>query len=397
MNSRMVKRRAITITLTLTVPTVAALSLHSTHLRAREIPQVSLLRTPHGGIQPQTVLDRDGALHMIYFKGDASAGDIEYVRRSADRKHFSQPIRVNSEPESAVAIGTVRGPQIALGRNGRVYVIWFGSRERSGNAPDTMPVFFSRLNNSGKAFEPQRNLMQYAKGGDGGLSIAADTLGDVYAVWHAMGAEPGEGHRRVYLARSADDGRTFAREVPISPPALGACGCCGMRAFADERGTLFVLYRAAAESVHRDMTLLISTDQGVTFHDTTVGPWELNACPMSTAYLSEGGKRVLAAWETAGQVYFDSVEPVSLKVTAPIAAPGESDNRKHPAVAANVKGQVLMVWTEGTGWSKGGSLAWKLLDNTGKPTKAEGYAPGVPVWGLPSVFADRKGNFTIIY
>ncbi|PYT41531.1 MAG: hypothetical protein DMG45_12875 [Acidobacteria bacterium] len=62
-----------------------------------------------------------------------------------------------------------------------------------------------------------------------------------------------------------------------------------------------------------------------------------------------------------------------------------------------MNGQVLMVWTEGTGWSKGGSLAWKLLDNTGKPTKAEGYAPGVPVWGLPSVFADRKGNFTIIY
>ena len=251
------KRRAITISLAMTLATVTSLSVHSRHVRARGIAQITLLRTPHEGIQPQTVLDRNGVLHMIYFKGDASAGDIEYVRRSADRKHFSQPIRVNSEPESAVAIGTVRGPQIALGRNGRVYVIWFGSRERSGNAPDTMPVFFSRLNNSGKAFEPQRNLMQYAKGGDGGLSIAADTLGDVYAVWHAMGAEPGEGHRRVYLARSADDGRTFAREVPISPPALGACGCCGMRAFADERGTLFVLYRAAAESVHRDMTLLI--------------------------------------------------------------------------------------------------------------------------------------------
>src|SRR2546430_1605384 len=215
----MVKRRAITITLTLTVPTVAALSLHSTHLRAREIPQVSLLRTPHGGIQPQTVLNRDGALHMIYFKGDASAGDIEYVRRSADRKHFSQPIRVNSEPESAVAIGTVRGPQIALGRNGRVYVIWFGSRERSGNAPDTMPVFFSRLNNSGKAFEPQRNLMQFAKGGDGGLSIAADTLGDVYAVWHAMGAEPGEGHRRgCFCGCAAEGGGFFWRGAPFPPP-----------------------------------------------------------------------------------------------------------------------------------------------------------------------------------
>ncbi len=54
------------------------------------IPQITLLRTPHGGIQPQTELDRDGVLHMIYFKGDASAGDIEYVERQpgarGDRK-----------------------------------------------------------------------------------------------------------------------------------------------------------------------------------------------------------------------------------------------------------------------------------------------------------------------
>jgi len=49
----------------------------------------------------------------------------------------------------------------------------------------------------------------------------------------------------VYLARSTDDGKTFAREVPISPAALGACGCCGMRAFADERGVVFILYRTA--------------------------------------------------------------------------------------------------------------------------------------------------------
>ena len=391
------KRRAIAINLTLTLAMVPSLSIHSRNVRAHGIPQITLLRTPHEGIQPQTVLDHDGVLHMIYFKGDASAGDIEYVRRAADAKDFSQPIRVNSEPESAVAIGTVRGPQMGVGRNGRVYVIWFGSRPHSGDPSDTMSVFFSRLNNSGKAFEPQRNLMQYAKGGDGGLSIAADTLGDVYTVWHAMGPEPGEGHRRVYLARSTDDGKTFARELPISPARLGACGCCGMRAFADERGTLFVLYRAAAESIHRDMTLLISTDHGAMFRETTVGPWELNACPMSTAYLSEGGKRVLAAWETAGQVYFDSVDPVSIKPSAAIAAPGDSNKRKHPAVAASVNGQVLLVWTEGTGWSKGGSLAWQLFDDAGKLATAEGFAPGVPVWGLPSVCADRKGHFTIVY
>jgi len=312
-------------------------------------------------------------------------------------QEFSRPIRVNSEPRSAVAIGTVRGPQIALGRNARAYVVWFGSRAQSGGLTDTMPVFFSRLNDSRTGFEPQRDLMQYARGGDGGLSVAADAHGDVYVVWHAMGAEPGEDHRRVYLARSTDDGNSFAREVPISPATLGACGCCGMRAFADERGTLYVLYRAAAQSVHRDMTLLMSTDQGSTFRAARVDSWELNACPMSTAYLSEGGRQVFAAWEKAGQVYFEEIQRDLAKVPPAFTAPGEGTNRKHPAIAANANGVVLLAWTEGTGWLKGGSLAWQLFDSAGRAASAQEHAPGVPVWGLPSAFADRQGNFTIVY
>src|SRR5260370_671623 len=179
--------------------------------------------------------------------------------------------------------------------------------------------------------------MQYARGGDGGLSVAADARGDVYVVWHAMGAEPGEDRRRVYLARSTDDGKTFAREVPISPATLGACGCCGMRAFADERGTLYVLYRAAEESVHRDMTLLMSTDHGSTFRAVRVDSWELNACPMTTATLTEGESQVLAAWEKAGQVYFEEVERGADKVPTILAAPGEGAHRKHPASAANAE------------------------------------------------------------
>jgi hypothetical protein len=390
-------RRTITIAFCLTFVTIPVLCVHSKHVRAGETSQVTLLRTPHEGIQPQTVLDRDGVLHMIYFNGDASGGDIEYVSRKPNGKDFWEPIRVNSQPGSAIAIGTVRGPQLAVGRNGRVYVIWFGSQAGSGDPSNSMAVFFSRLNDSHAAFEPQRNLMQYATGGDGGISIAADAHGDVYAVWHAAGAEPGESHRRVYLARSTDEGKTFAREMPISPASLGACGCCGMRAFADDHGTLFILYRAAAASVHRDMTLLASTDQGQTFRTTRVGPWELNACPMSTAYLSEGGHRLLAAWETAGQVYFSSIDPISLRLSAATPAPGESNKRKHPAVTASVNGQVLLAWTEGTGWSKGGSLAWQLFDGTGKAAGGQHSASGVPVWGLPSIFVDHQGNFTIFY
>jgi hypothetical protein len=391
------KRTRIAIATALLLALFAAIVVHSIRASASPTHKITLLRTPHEGIQPQTVLDHNNVLHMIYFKGDAAAGDIEYVKRGPAASDFSQPIRVNSGPRSAVAIGSVRGPQLAVGRNGRAFVIWFGPQTPAADPDSTMPVYFARLNDSGNAFEPQRNLMQYAKGGDGGISVAADTLGNVYSVWHAMGDVPGEDHRRVYLAHSSDDGKNFAREVPVSPAVLGACGCCGMRAFVDQRGTLSILYRAAAQNIHRDITLLVSTDHAASFRASNVAPWELNACPMSTAYLSEGGRQVLAAWEKAGEVYFDRIDPASFKLSPSIAAPGESNNRKHPAVAATADGQTLLAWTEGTGWSKGGSLAWQLFDNSGSPTGEIGRAPGIPVWGLPSVFADSQGNFTIVY
>jgi hypothetical protein len=377
--------------------THAALIVSAIHDKGSVAPQVLVLRTPNAGIQPQTVLDGDDTLHVIYFKGDASGGDIEYVSSGRNRADFSKPIRVNSLPGSALAIGTVRGPQMAIGRNGRVYVIWFGPQEKGGDSTATSPVFFARLNDSGRAFEPQHNIMQYAKGGDGGITVAADMRGNVYAVWHASGAEPGEDHRLVYLAHSADDGKSFDRETPISPPETGACGCCGMRALADKSGTLYVLFRAAAKSVHRDMTLLVSADRGRTFRTIDLDPWDLNACPMSTAYLSEVGRKIFAAWERGGQVYFEKINGNPFTPSQPIEAPTEGKNRKHPAIVANADGQTLFVWTEGTAWAKGGSLAWQLFDKDGKPLGAIGYSAGVPVWDLPSAFADRLGNFTIMY
>ena len=40
------------------------------------------------------------------------------------------------------------------------------------------------LSDEGSAFEPQRNVMQFAEGLDGGGSVAADVQGNVYVAWH---------------------------------------------------------------------------------------------------------------------------------------------------------------------------------------------------------------------
>src|SRR6266566_866925 len=80
-------------------------------------PLVVERRVPDGGIQPQAAVDDHGTVHLIYFRGDPSHGDVFYVRSTDGGTTFSPAIQVNHQPGSAIATGSVRGAQIAVGRN----------------------------------------------------------------------------------------------------------------------------------------------------------------------------------------------------------------------------------------------------------------------------------------
>ncbi len=266
---------------------------------------VKLIATPDDGIQPQAAVDSKGVVHLIYFKGDPKGGDIFYVHREPMQKEFSKPLPVNSQPHTAMAMGTIRGAQLAVGKSGRVHVAWDGmgagislhphagqgadhtghsraTREASG---DQHPLYYTRLNDAGTAFEPERNVITYAYGLDGGSSVAADPLGNVYVTWHAPqpGNTNGEAGRAVFVAGSIDEGKTFHRETLATSKSTGACACCGMRALADSSGALYILFRAAGEKVNRDETLLISHKPGDPFEIAYAHEWKITTCPMSSA------------------------------------------------------------------------------------------------------------------
>ena len=359
---------------------------------------VTLMRVPVGGLQPQVAVDRSGAVHLIYFTGEPAHGDIFYARGDGG-PGFSAPVRVNTHSGSAIAVGNVRGAQLAVGRNGRVHVAWLGSDRAEPRATGgATPMLYARSNPGDGTFQPERNLIQFATGLDGGGSLAADGAGNVYVAWHAGGPNAkGEADRRVWVARSTDDGQTFPAETPAFDPGTGACGCCGMRAFADRRGGIYMLYRSATEMVHRDTYLLASEDHGATFAGTKLQEWNIGACPMSTFAMAEGPGSVLAAWETAGRVYWSRIERGSARITTPIAAPGAETNQKHPAIAGNDRGQTILVWTEGMAWSRGGSVVWQVYDEDGTPMADRGRSDGVPAWSLVAAYVRRDGGFIILY
>lgn len=363
-------------------------------------PSVRIEKTPHAGLQPQAITDGQGHLHLLYFAGDPRAGDLFYVRRDAGKHAFSPPIRVNSGAGSAIAVGTIRGGHLALGKNGRVHVAWNGSSKAEPKNPIAgQPMLYARMADDAKYFEPQRNLMTQSAILDGGGTLAADSLGNVCVAWHAQGRDnaKGEENRKVWVSVSNDDGKTFAAEKRAFDEPTGACGCCGMRGFADSRGNLLFLFRAASEKINRGMTLLHSADQGKTFRGLALDNWKILTCPMSSEAFAEGPKGVVAAWDNDGQIFFARIGDAADAKQPPQSAPGKGGDRKHPALAFNKDGEMLLAWTEGTGWMRGGALAWQRYDRQGKAIES-GRRPGaVPVWGLPAVVAEPDGRFTILH
>jgi hypothetical protein len=364
------------------------------------VPAVRTMRVPDGGIQPQVVVGPSSRVHLIYFKGN-DRGDIYYVSSTDGGKTFSKPIRINSTSNSVIAAGSVRGAHIALGKDERVHVAWMGDRKQTIDGVDAMPMLYTRMNDSGTAFEHERNVISQKVGLDGGGSIAADRMGNVYVTWHAPPTPgAGEQNRTIWIAKSSDNGATFAPEQRAWDEATGACGCCGMRAFADSDGDLFILYRAAKQGMNRDMYVLEKPAKDQNFSGAKVADWKIGACVMSTAFFAQTKSGVLAAWEAQKQVYFGYLNPAGPKAERITAAPGNGSakNRKHPVLASNSKGDVLLAWTEDTAWAKGGTVAWQVYDADGKAIEeARGKVDGLPVWSLPAAFADAHGDFVVLY
>ncbi|MBL9133281.1 MAG: exo-alpha-sialidase, partial [Verrucomicrobiaceae bacterium] len=254
------------------------------------------------------------------------------------------------------------------------------------------PLLYARSLDGGVTFEPQRDLRADTQALDGGASVAASIEGAVFIIWHGApaGAEPGEINRRIFILKSADNGKTFAAPQIANADDPGVCACCSLKAFITPAGELFTLYRAARDKTQRDVVLLTSRDGGATFQHRDVGRWAINACPMSSFSAVTRGTQTRGAWESEGKVFTALLDGTSDALAV------SEDQARHPALAINSKGETLIAWSIGTGWQKGGRLGWLVLDASGKPTTQRGIQPGVPVWDFSASYAEGE-NFVVLY
>ncbi len=350
------------------------------------------VRVPDGGIEPQAAVDGKGTIHLIYYKGPDNRGDLFYTT-TTDGKTFTPALQVNSQKGSALSVGSVRGAQMALGRDGRVHVAWMGSSIAEPKAPgNATPLLYTRMGLDG-AFEPQRNVIGKQIGLDGGPSIAADDAGHVYIAWHAPGrANAGEADRRVWVARSINDGGAFEPEIQVA--GQGVCACCSLKIAIDPDGKLFGVFRQAKEKTQRGTVYFGYGMLGNVSFEREIAPMQSGKCILSTFALGQAADARILGYETAGEVFLNLIPKAGPSRAKEISV-GEG---KHPSIAINAKGDILVARAVGTGWAKGGSIAWQIFDAAGEPKADQaGTANDLPAWSYPAAVAKPDGGFVIFY
>lgn len=364
-------------------------------------PSVRIERLSPGAVQPQVAVDGHGGLHRIFLQGDPAAADVFYQRRKpSDSNGWSQPVRVNTEPGSAIAIGTIRGPSIAVGGTNWIHVLWNGSSKSRWKSTNGSPLLYSRAPISAATFSEELPVARSTRHLDGGGAIAADGEGRVFAFWHASGptVPDGEQHRRVFVSASEDNGAHFTAERAISPENLGACGCCGLAAGIGASHELYVVFRSATPDGSRDTALLTSRDGGVRFDTSILDRWKASQCPMSLPSMDLSAGATTFLWETGPNIFWTDASALSQPRTLPANVEGKG-RRKHPVSVRTREGYSLLAWSEGTGWQKGGYVGWQLRRPEGTILATErSPSMDLPVWSRPAVYFDAMANtFVLVY
>ena len=188
-------------------------------------------------------LGTDGALYVAWTEYEGAL----WVRRSSDGgRTFPGRLRINDAKPA-------RGPALAIGPKGVVYLAWTV-------ADETADIRVARSTDGGSSFSAPA-IVARSEGYSDAPKLAVDAAG----VLHVVYAE----RQRILYSRSTDGGRRFTAPRDISGmnagfPSLGL----------DGKGNLYVLWERFADSPvrPRGLALALSDDGGATFRSPVLVP-----------------------------------------------------------------------------------------------------------------------------
>lgn len=270
------------------------------------------------GQMPSLAKDDKNNLHLVYGTGDS----VMHSSSSNNGKSFSLPTLVAVLP--GLAASHMRGPQIAPTSEGL-------SAIASNSAGD---IFSYVMDNKGRWSETARVNDADTVAKEGLMALSADGL-NAFAVWLDL---RGNGHNKIFGARSNDGGKSWSRNFLIySSPDGSVCECC-KPSTVRKGNDVYVMFRNWLNG-NRDLYLVHSSDGGNTFGQAQKlgeGNWQLDGCPM------DGGAIVVTESGTAETVWKRKDDIYTCEPGKPEEKIGEGRN----CTIETVNGKNVYAWTE---------------------------------------------------
>ena len=249
----------------------------------------------HDTRRPVVAVTANGAVYVLAIAGDP--GQLMMTMSHDGGDTFMPPQEVSPKGARISAHGE-NGPSLFV-RAMDTYAVW---QQNTGGRND---VVFAKARGMHGGFSAPLRVTDKSPtnssfSGFSRMGVAPN--GDIYVAWLDGRDKPNPpGTFSLYLAKSADGGQTFSKNIPI---ATAVCPCCRPSLAFGPAGEVYVAWRKVFEGDVRDIVVAVSRDAGQTFSTPVKAgddQWVLNACPDVGPSLAIHGKRLVAAWMSEGK------------------------------------------------------------------------------------------------
>lgn len=258
-------------------------------------PITTLPGLPSGAREPQVALDDRGSVYIGF-----GADDALYCSVSRDGgKTYDSPVKVAAAGK--LSLGMRRGPRIAVA--GKTVVL-SAIYSQQGKGSDGELLAW-RSADGGKTWQgPARvsDVPGAAREGLHGMAASPDGK-SIACTWLDLRGKGTE----IYLSSSRDGGATWSKNSRVyTSPDGTVCECCHPSLAFGPKGELVVMWRNWLGGA-RDMFLARSADNGKTFGPAQklgAGTWPLNACPMDggAIAIAPNGK-ITTVWRRDAEMF----------------------------------------------------------------------------------------------
>ena len=287
-NFRRTWRAALAIT---TVALAACAPVDQTAVRSELTPRVIASKAIGS---PSFAFGSGGDLELIAVIASGGRNQIRALV-SHDGADTFKDLGLVAPPASDVTLSGETRPQLVMSRDELLYAVW-----RDDHPKPRIVVAVHDWRKPGFTTPVAvRDIESPRYSGFPDMAVGPD--GSVYVVWlDGRDYDPKLGDiSSVYFARSIDGGKSFERNVRV---AAHTCSCCRPAIAVDAKGRTYVAWRHNFDNV-RDMAVATSVDGGKTFAPlvrVSKDGWVIHGCPESGPSLLPVGNRLYIGWFTVG-------------------------------------------------------------------------------------------------